>query len=327
MITAKDYLSAFVALAPLVLIAGACFAVFVRWRIGYHCARFLNTLLINLVLPAFIASHVLGTFDPSKLDYWPAYPLLGIFFMAGSACLASFVAVGRSLRHERLEFTACTTFRNHAFLPLAYLMALTVPLGEAFRDQLLNGLFLFALPGGIILCTLGSYLMTGGRARHSRWTEVFGPPLVTTLVCVAAVLIHRGPFQPTGAGRIALGALDLVAQCAVPLIMITAGAELACNIPGRPLRVGPMLRTGIAAGVVAPIIVVLLARHLMPGNIIGPLLILQVATPPALGLLCMAKRHKWGENLTQHILFFCYVGAIFTAPFWLAFLLPVAAAP
>jgi len=318
-ITAKDYADAFVALAPLVLIAGGCFAVFVRWRIGHHCARFLNTLLINLVLPAFIASHVLGTFDPSKLDHWPAYPLLFVFFLAASAFIASLFSVGRSLRRERLEFTACTTFRNYAFLPLAYLVAL--PLGEALRDQLLNGLFLFALPGGIILCTLGMYLMTGGRARRSKWTEVFGPPLVTTLVCVAAVLIHRGPFQPSGPGAIMLRALDLVARCAVPLVMIATGAELACNIPGRPLRWGPMLRTGVAAGVVAPVIVVLLARHVMPGQIMGPLLILQATAPPALGLLSMAKRHKWGENLTRHILFFCYVAGIFTAPFWLAFLL------
>lgn len=321
MITAKDYADAFVALAPLVLIAGACFAVFARWRIGYHCARFLNTLLINLVLPAFIASHVLGTFDPSKLDHWPAYPLLGVFFIAGSACIASFFSVGRSLRRERMEFTACTTFRNYAFLPLAYLVVLRTLLGDALCDRLLNALFLFALPGGIVLCMLGTYLMTGGGARRSRWAEVFGPPLVTTLVCVAAVLIHRGPFQPTGAGGIVLRALGMAAGCTASLVMIVTGAELACNIPGRPLRLGPMLRTGAAVGVVMPAIVVLLACRVMPGQIMGPLLILQAAAPPALGLLCMAKRHKWGENLTQHILFFCYVAAIFTAPFWLAFLL------
>ena len=195
-----------------------------------------------------------------------------------------------------------------------------LPLDAGVRGRMMNALFLFMVPNGIVLSTLGLFLISGGATRRGRLADIVSAPLVATVVCVVAVLVHKGPFA-RDMSDLGFATLDLLGRCVAPLAMIVTGATLACNVPTRPRRINASVRLILVTCVVIPVIALGVVRKAALCPAIASILFVQAVMPPALSLVTISRAHHWEETLTQHAVYFAYLASIFTAPFWLVYLL------
>ncbi|MFH0964264.1 MAG: AEC family transporter [Planctomycetota bacterium] len=318
MVSASAYWTMFAATAPILLIAALSFAIVRIWTLGEHFVDAANALLINVALPAFILYQMLTTMSAASLPKWAAYPAVSLMFIAGQALVGAVFSLGRLTPSARMGLTAAVTFHNACFLPVAYLAV--IPIAAALRDRLFNVVFLFVIPFGPLLSSLGVYLASGGKARRGRLSEIFNAPVVATLVGLTAALLHGEPFSPVGHGAPILRALEILAGAAIPLIAIVTGATLAHHVPRGGIRWAATARTVLATLIVVPAAAYFVGKAFDLGDVFRVVLVLEAAAPPALGLIVAARRFGGDEKMMGDILFVSYVASALTTPFWFALL-------
>lgn len=282
--------------APVFFLAGIGL-VWVRAGFEYPVA-FVTRMAMTLAVPCLIFTALLRTeIAPGLLASLVWATLLAYGLLTLGACAVTALA-----GLDRRTYLAPLIFGNtgNLGLPLALFAFGQAGLGQA--------VVIFALMA-VLSFTLGLWLVAG----TGSIAPLFREPTAWSAV-LGAVFVLNGWGLPGWA----MNTLELIAQMAIPLMLITLGVavgRLAVRDLGRSLALAVVkLALAVAAGIAA-------ARALGLGEQTAAVLILQVATPVAVTSYLLAEKYRADAGAVAGLVVTSTLVAVLALPVLLGFLL------
>lgn len=305
----------------------AVLAVFAAIAIGASARRLewltteadnsLLKIVIRILMPAFIASQMLGN---EKLMQWQNVllpPIVGFSTIVGGFFLAWLVAlwtgrwIGIAHSPQRRTFALCTGIYNYAYLPLPLAAAL-------FPDQAqstLAVLFVHNLGIEIAIWTVG-ILLISGQLGPGWWRRLFNGPSIAIAVSLLLNFAGLYRFIP----QFAYSALTMLGAAAIPMALLLIGAMIADDFREAQftrgmgvIGVSSILRLGIL-----PAAFVFVAWLLPATEELKRVIVLQAAMPAAVFPIVIS-RHFGGDPPTAvRIVLGTSLLSLATMPLWLS---------
>lgn len=270
-----------------------------------------SALMVKVLLPAMIFAKIVRTLRPAEFPEWWLLPLIGIGLIVVGVLTALLLYAG-NLRAKR-NMIPIASMQNAGYLAL--------PLGQAiYPDRFdLYALYCFLIIMGLnpILWSVGKYLNTAGPDQKFSWKQLITPPLVAMLTAISLVLTGLHRFLPVAV----VDVVDLMGSATVPMANFILGAVLG----GISLRIWPSLSDVLKVlGIkflVIPLAALLLMGyfHLKTSNpLLGDVILIQAALPPAIALLIQIKNWGGDEQKTGSMMLIAYTFCLTAIPVWLA---------
>jgi predicted permease len=320
--------------------------LFSIWVIGALLARLkildargvdaLTRLVVYVLLPFLIFTKIVSQFRPGAPEYagWWLMPLVAVG-MIGIACAISLLPARWLCTSERRSaYIVAATFHNAGYFPLIILEGIygQDPALGALRDRLMVLLFLYILGYSPWLWYVGvrfarstvSPESTSAASSRPRWLRAITPPLIANLSAITLCLLGAPQSLQPRTLEALLAPLTMLADCTVPIIMLTLGAMLgSLNYKNRPAK------REIASLVVLRLMLVpavgffVITAWGLPRGL--PLawaitLFVQTITPTATNIAVMVRRYGSGRasEFVNHSLLALYLCALITIPLWLS---------
>ncbi|HQP91448.1 MAG TPA: AEC family transporter [Candidatus Omnitrophota bacterium] len=300
------------AILELVVLGAVGFFIVKKNYVNDEGARVLSGLVIGLFLPCLMFSEIVRRFDFKAYPEWwmlPIYSLLLTF--AWYACGSLVMACDKSLKKNPGEFLSICSFQNSGYLPLP-LAASLLPQGRAEDMYIL--IFLFLLGFNMTIFSVGIVMLTRSKEQHFDYKHMFNAPVISTLLALALVFFNLNKSIPEHVMK----PIDILGRCAVPLSILVVGGNLASikltqGLELRPLSWGLLIKL-----VILPLIFIGFVLVSGVNKMLGLLLILQSAMPPAALLSVISKSHNQGARLINQAIFYGHILCIITIPIFLA---------
>lgn len=278
--------------------------------LGSACLGTLSRLVIEVTLPFLIFSQLIKDFSFTRYPEWWIFPLISIAItLAG--LLAGLVFSGFITgQQKKLQFLSLVSFQNSGFLPLAIIAAL---LPKDKMDPMFIYLFLFLLGFNLVMFSLGVYMLTFARDRRFELAGLFNPPVVATLIGLALVFfgIHR--FIPV----FIVKPLRMAGDCTLPLAMFVVGGSLA-QIRLERVDMKAMFLLVISKLVLLPLAGLWLLKLVPLPELIGLLIVMQLAVPSATTLSVITTHYKKEDLIVSQGIFWTHMVSIVTIPVFLS---------
>ncbi len=281
-----------------------------REFLGHEGLTALSRLVIEVTLPLLMFCRIVRDFDALKFPQWWLFPFLSLIMTCAGLGLG-FLCSGFTdkLRHK-LQFTSLIAFQNAGYLPLVLVAAMLPP---AQLDVMFIYLFLFMLGFNMTMFSLGVYMLTFQRARKYDWLSLFSPPVVATLAGLAAVFLNIGRFIPD----FVLKPLQMTGDCTVPLATLVVGGNIAALQSKRVYKRGMALMI-FAKLVVMPVVGLWVVYALKLPFLIGFLIVLELAMPPATNLSVVMRQYRLEDDMVSQGVFYGHVASLVTIPLFLS---------
>ncbi len=309
------------------LLVAAALPVFLVIACGAaaRCAGLLppegDTALVNLTVqityPCFILRSVLGNPALHRLEnvllplfYGAIMMLLG---MVLAYLLAPWFRIPRGA--PRRSFSLAVSIQNYGYLPIPVLHALFP------SDTWMGVLFVYSLGLEIVLWTAGAWLMNP-TAHSSR--RLLNPVILSIIL---GLLLNATPFpqwclqgstEPVARAIIRMS--SMLAECAVPLGLVVAGATL-CDLLRRPRGAGspwPAAVGGVIMRLVLLPALMLLVLWLLPPAWVSAefrhVIAVQAAMPGAVAPMLLARLYGGDESVTLRVLIFTTIASLLSIP-------------
>jgi predicted permease len=256
--------------------------------IGQESRMLFPKLVTVVALPPFLFVSVLKSFTREELFgliYGTLIPIISIVsvFLLGLA----FTRLAHVRRERRGLVSVASATSNTIFIGLPVNIAL-------FGDQAVPCVLLYFFANTTFFWTLGNYTLsldgTGSPGKFSAIAAlkaIFSPPFIGFALGVTLLLLGKIPIKPI------MDSCALVGSLTTPLALLFIGTTLAgCTFSSlRPDR--DLAAVLLARFVVSPLVVLLLAKCLIP---IPPLMmkvfIIQSSLPAAANIALMAAYHS-----------------------------------
>lgn len=281
-----------------------------REFLGHEGLTALSRLVIEVTLPLLMFCRIVRDFDALKFPQWWLFPFLSLIMTCAGLGLG-FLCSGFTdkLRHK-LQFTSLIAFQNAGYLPLVLVAAMLPP---AQLDVMFIYLFLFMLGFNMTMFSLGVYMLTFQRASKFDWLSLFSPPVVATLAGLAAVFLNIGRFIPD----FVLKPLQMTGDCTVPLATLVVGGNIAALQSKRVYKRGMALMI-FAKLVVMPVVGLWVVYALKLPFLIGFLIVLELAMPPATNLSVVMRQYRLEDDMVSQGVFYGHVASLVTIPLFLS---------
>lgn len=281
-----------------------------RSILGSEGLNALSRLVIEVTLPLLIFCQLLRDFTFSAYPGWWVYPLISIAITLISLALgAAFSGFIRGST-QKLQFLSLVSFQNSGYLPLALIAAL---LPQDKLGPMYIYLFLFLLGFNLAMFSLGAHIISFHKNKRFELGSLFSPPVIATISGLLAVSLGMNNFLP----RQVLKPLGMVGDCTLPLAMFVVGGSLAeikvVRIDKRSIFFLTLVKL-----IILPALGVLFVLKAKLPELIGLLIVMELAMPPAT-LLSVITRHYEKEDLliSQGILL-GHIISIATIPLFLS---------
>jgi len=270
----------------------------------------LSHLVINVTLPILIFVQLNRDFNFSIYPNWWIFPLLS-FVITALALVVGLIFIG-VIRggQKKLQFLSLVTFQNSGYLPLALFAAL-LPAYKA--GAMFIYLFLFLIGFNLIMWPLAVYILSFSKKTEFEFNNLFNPPVIAALLGITAVFLGLNKFIP----NLVLKPFKLVGDCTVPLAMFVVGADLA-KIKVGHFDKNSMFWLVLVKLVILPILGLWLVLKFRFPELIGLLILIQLAVPPATSLSVIIRHYKKEDLLISQGIFFGHILSIITIPVFLS---------
>mgnify|MGYP001569791771 CR=1 FL=1 len=272
----------------------------------------LSDLVIGLFLPFFMFSEITKRFSFDLYPDWWVLPILS-FLVTGVGYLCGLLAMplDKKLSFYRGEFLGITSFQNSGYLPLP-LVATLLPKEMAQEMYIL--IFLFLLGFNMVIFSLGIMLLSPKQSKKFDLRHIFNGPVIATLLALLLVALKIGQHLPKAVAN----PIEILGRCAIPLSILVVGGNLAvlqCKIVSyvRPMIYGLVIKLALL-----PLIFIAFVYFVHPKPLVGLLLVLQAAMPPAALLSVISRAQKSEECLISQAIFYGHILSILTIPLFLA---------
>jgi len=309
----EAFRTTYVAILELVFLGAIGFYIVKRNFVSDEGLRVLSGLVIGLFLPCFMFSEIIRRFAFDLYPDWWILPLYSFLItFVGYACGALVLAADKTLKKNAGEFLSITAFQNSGYLPLPLVAAL---LPQSMADQMYILIFLFLIGFNMTIFSFGVMILTPkGREQRFDYRHMFNAPVVATLLALILVFFNLNKLIPVFVIR----PVDILGRCAVPLSILVVGGNLAALKMNQGVDIRSLSLALLIKLIILPLIFLgfVLAAGLDP--MIGLLLILQAAMPPAALLSVISKNHNQGGKLINQSIFYGHILSILTIPLYLA---------
>ena len=270
----------------------------------------LSRLVVEITLPILIFCQLVKDFSFNLYPDWWIFPLISIaitiFGLLAGFLFSSFLNGSQ----YRLQFLGSIAFQNSGYLPLALVAAL---LPKDKIDPMFIYLFLFLLGFNLVMWSLGVYMLTFTRAKRFELGSLFSPPVIATIFSLLFVFLGLNKFVPDAVLR----PLRMVGDCTLPLAMFVVGGNLA-DIHLARLDKKAIFLISLAKLIILPLLgLALIIRFKLP-DLMGLLILMQLAMPPATSLSIIIRHYHKEDLLISQAVFFGHLLSLITIPLFLS---------
>lgn len=270
----------------------------------------LSRMIIEVTLPILIFCKLIKEFRFSLYPNWWLFPLMSICItITGLVIGAIFTGFIRG-RQPKLQFLGLIAFQNAGYLPLALIAAL---LPKDKMDSMFIYLFLFLLGFNLVIWSLGVYILTFTRAKRFELGSLFSPPVIATISSLLFIFLGGYKFVP----QVILRPLQMVGDCTLPLAMFVVGGNLA-QIELERIDKKVIFFMSLTKLIILPILGLFFVRQFKFPEMLGLLIIMQLAMPPATSLSIIARHYKKEDLFISQGIFFGHIISMVTIPIFLS---------
>jgi predicted permease len=271
----------------------------------------LSRLVVEVILPILIFCQLVKDFSFTAYPNWWIFPLISIAITASGLCLGLlFIGLIKG-RQQKLQFLNLVGFQNSGFLPLALVAAL-LP-GDKMQTMFIY-LFLFLLGFNLLMFSLGVYLLTFSRERKFELAGLLSPPVIATVFTLAFIFLGFQRHVP----QMVFRPLSLIGQCLIPLSILVVGGNLA-QIRLSHIDKKPMFLMGLAKMIILPMLGFWLILKLRLPELLGLLILIELAMPPATMLSVITSHYKKEDLLVSQGILIGHILSLVTIPVFLSF--------
>jgi hypothetical protein len=270
----------------------------------------LSRLVIEITMPALIFGTLIKKFDFILYPDWWFYPLLSICItLAGFGVGLFFLGAIRGTQ-EKLQFLSLNAFQNSGYLPLVLVASI---LTQAQAQEMFIYLFLFLLGFNLLMFSFGVYLLTFTKEKEFDWNKLFNPAVIATFAGLIAVFLGIHKFIPESV----LKPLQMAGDCTLPLAMFVVGGNIA-SIRLIKISKKPIALLILGKLVILPALGVWFVYQIRLPWMLGLLVIMELAMPPATTLSVILSQHKKQDCLISQGIFFGHIVSLITIPLFLS---------
>lgn len=270
----------------------------------------LNRLTIEFAMPVLIFCQLLENFSFRLYPNWWIFPLISIAVtLAGLFVAFLFFGLIKGEQHK-IQFLSVVTFQNAGYLPLALLAAL---LPKDKLDTIFIYLFLFLLGFNLIIWSVGAYMLTFTRAKKFDLATFFSPIVIATIASLIFVFLGLNKFIP----QVIFKPLFMFGNCTLPLAMLVVGGNLA-QLKLAHIHKKDLFYIILAKMIILPALGLFFAIKFKLPELVGLLILIQLAMPAATSLSLIARQYKKEDLLVSQGIFYSHIASIVTIPLFLS---------
>jgi len=306
-----SFQTTFGAIFELVLMGAVGFVLVRSARISEAGLKTLSDLVIGLFLPLFMFVEITRRFSFSLYPDWWIYPIYSLIVtFVGYACGAFAIKMFPSLTHDMGEFLGITSFQNSGYLPLPLVAAL---LPASMAQEMFIYIFLFLLGFNMTIFSFGVVLLAKEKKQRFDFKDMFNAPVVATLLALVVVFFKADTWLP----ELVVRPMEILGRCTIPLSILVVGGNLA-SLKNTDFSHFKALSSALVIKlVVVPVIFLGFVLLTKPPALVGFLILLQAAMPPAALLSVISKNKNSGDHLISQAIFYGHLLSIITVPLFL----------
>jgi len=296
------------AMTQIFLLGGIGYLLVRKNVLGDSCLVTLSRLSMDVTLPLMIFVQISREFKFSLYPDWWVFPLMSLAVtIAGALAAVLFLPfVGKDRRH-RLEFVSLAAFQNSGYLPLA-LIAAMMPLEQA--RPLFIYTFLFLMGFNLLIWSFGVYMLAHSRERKFALASLFSAPVIATLSGLFVVACGINRFLPD----FLMNPLKMTGDCTLPLALFVVGGGLARIKLGNYEGSGQVALLCLLKLLILPLAGLALVGFFKIPYLMGLLLVMQLAMPPATSLSVIVMTGNSRDLLISRGIFFGHLASLLTIP-------------
>lgn len=266
-------------------------------------------VLINLLVPCFFLSSILGNTALRQVNNILLPPLVGFGTVALGIwiCFLLRKLTGLKTPSERRTFAFLSGTYNYGYVPIPLALSL-------FGNETVGVLIVHNLGVDIALWTIG-LTMLGGLKLKDAWRHLLTAPLITIVIGLLLNLSGAAPHVPA----FLMTTFQMLGGCAIPVGILLIGATVADLLPefhpGRGARVMVMsclLRLGLL-----PVLFLMLAKWGPFSIELRHVILLQAAMPAAVFPIIMAKHYGGDTSTALRVAIATSLVSLLTIPLWI----------
>lgn len=298
----------------------AVFQIFLLGAIGFFLAKkdilgeaglnILSRLVVEITLPLLIFCQLIKDFRFDLYPNWWMFPLASVAItILGFLIGYIFTGFIKGPLHK-MQFLSLVSFQNSGYLPIALIAAL-LPKYQA--NTMFIYLFMFLLGFNLIVWSLGVYMLSFHENKKFEMGSLFSPPVIATLVSLLVVFLNLNMFIPNAILR----PLRLVGDCTLPLAMFIVGGSLAF-IKLKHIDKKAIFFVLLVKLIILPVLGLLFILRFNLPELIGLLIIMELAVPPATSLSVITRHYKKEDLLISQGVLFGHLLSLITLPVFLS---------
>jgi hypothetical protein len=300
-----------------ILFLGALGYIFIKKNILSHAGLdALSRLVIQVVFPALIFTQLLENFSFSLYPDWWIFPLTSLIITTAGLAVGWLLLKLLKLKAHKLQFLSLVGFQNSGYLPLAIVASMFS--GQQAGDMFVY-IILFLLGFDLIAWSCGIYMLTYEKQAKFRLRSIFSPPVIANLTTLALIGLGLNKFIPGGL----LKPVEMIGNCTLPLAMFVVGGNIAL-VELRNIDKKAVLSILLGKLVILPAAGIAIVLKLGLPELLGFLVVMQLAMPSATSLSVIIRHYKKEDALISQGVFFSHIVSLLTIPLFLSLYLSMA---
>lgn len=270
----------------------------------------LSRIVVEVTLPLQIFSQLVRDFNFQEYSNWWVFPLLSIAItLTGLLIGGMFLKFIHGQEHKK-QFLGLIAFQNSGYLPLALITGILPP--EKTGPMFIY-LFMFLLGFNLVIWSFGVHLIAHHKTKRFELGSLFSPPVIATLASLAAVFFGLNKIIP----EFLFKPLKITGDCTVPLAMLVVGANLA-QIRLHVIDRKAMFLALLAKMFILPALGLILVLKFRPPELVGLLIVMELAVPSATNLSVITRHYKKDDLLVSQGILFTHLAGIISLPLFLS---------
>jgi predicted permease len=304
------------AMAQIFILGGLGYVLVKKNMLSSLGLEALSRLVIQIIFPALILNQMLRDFRFNLYPNWWVFPLLSLGITILGLAVGFLLLKLIKLKTHKLQFLSLVGFQNSGYLPLAMVAAI-------FSGQELNDIFiyifLFLLGFDLVAWSLGIYMLTYDKEVKFKLKNIFSPPVIANLSALLLIALGLNKLIPATVTK----SLQMIGSCTLPLAMIVVGGNVALM---HLERINKKTISFFLLGklIILPALGLWIALRFGLPQLIGFLIVMQLAMPSATSLSVIIRHYKKEDALISQGVFFSHIIGLFTMPVFLGLYLSLA---
>jgi len=294
--------------------------IFILGAIGYFLVKrkilaeeglaALSRLVVEIIFPVLIFSRLVSGFNFQLYADWWIFPLISLAITVVAMAIGFLLMRFMRGDKHKIQLLSLVGFQNSGYLPLAMVAAL-LPVAEA--STVFIYIFLFLLGFDLLMWSAGVFMLTSEMAKKFELGSLFSPPVIANLISLVLISLGIAKFIPDWVMKPA----SMIGNCTLPLAMFVVGGNIACMHFVKVDKKAVFLMS-LGKLIILPALGLWLILNLNLPKLIGLLIMIQLAMPPATSLSVIIRHYKREDLLISQGVFFGHLFSLLTIPLFLS---------